>query len=207
MLNLFISLFFSGPELFSKWVGESEKAVRDLFKRARAVSPSIVFFDEIDALGASRGEGGSKVGERVLAQLLTEMDGVESLAGVTVLAATNRPDMMDRALLRPGRLDRVVYVPLPDLDTRRKVLSIHTAGMPVADTLDLDSVARRTDGYSGAELAAVCNEAALAALEEHSDASLVSEKHFESALATVKPRIQASLLRIYDEFREANTKS
>ena len=195
-----------GPELFSKWVGESEKAVRDLFRRARSVAPSIVFFDEIDALGASRGGGGSRVGERVLAQLLTEMDGVESLVGVTVLAATNRPDMMDRALLRPGRLDRVVYVPLPDLETRQQVLRIHTSKMPV-ENVDLHDIADRTAGYSGAELAAVCNEAALAALEEESEAAVVTSRHFEKALSLVKPRIQNELLKIYDEFQKDHDKS
>ena len=192
--------------MFSKWVGESEKAVRDLFRRARAVAPSIVFFDEIDALGASRGEGGSKVGERVLAQLLTEMDGVESLVGVTVLAATNRPDMMDQALLRPGRLDRVVYVPLPDLETRKHILRIHTSKMPVKD-LNLDRIAEVTSGYSGAELAALCNESALAALEESSLSDTVTEKHFEKGLQTVKPRIQKEFLRIYDEFQKDHDKT
>lgn len=199
-------LSIKGPELFSKWVGESEKAVRELFRRARSVAPSIVFFDEIDALGGARGEGGSKVGERVLAQLLTEMDGVESLVGVTVLAATNRPDMMDRALLRPGRLDRVIYVPLPDLETRKQVLRIHSARVPVAG-LNTAELAARTEGYSGAELAAVCNEAALAALEEFSDANFVTEKHFNKALLVIKPRIQDDLLRIYDEFRKDHDKS
>ena len=133
--------------------------MREVFRRARAVAPSIVFFDEIDALGGARGGGGggSKVGERVLAQLLTEMDGVVSLTGVTVVAATNRPDMIDKALLRPGRLDRVVYVSLPDLATRRQVLDIHTRSMPLAEGVDLEQLALDTEGYSGAELAAVCN--------------------------------------------------
>ena len=179
--------------------------MRDLFRRARAVAPSIVFFDEIDALGASRGGGNSKVGERVLAQLLTEMDGVESLVGVTVLAATNRPDLMDQALLRPGRLDRVVYVPLPDRATRQHVLRIHTRNMPVTG-VDFEQLADSTTNYSGAELAAICNEAALAALEEVDNAECVSATHFDKALAVVKPRIPKELLQIYDQFQIVHEK-
>ena len=194
-------LSIKGPELFSKWVGESERAVREIFKKARQVRPSILFFDEIDAVGGSRGEGGGKVGDRVLAQLLTEMDGVEGLAGVTVVAATNRPDMMDQALLRPGRLDRVVLVPLPDLATRRKVLEVHTRNKPLTDQVDLESVALSTEGYSGAEIAAVCNEAALAALEENVAASEVNQKHFQIALSNLKPRISKDLFAIYDKFQ------
>merc|ERR1712211_28565 len=180
-----------GPELFSKWVGESERAVREVFRKARQVKPAIIFFDEIDAVGGSRGGGGGggKVGDRVLAQLLTEMDGVESLTGVTVVAATNRPDMMDTALLRPGRLDRVVFVPLPDLDTRKKVLTVHTRNIPVSKDLNLEEIAIRTEGYSGAEIAAVCNEAALSALEENVDTQVVEGMHFKLSLQSIKPRI------------------
>eukprot|EP00090_Calanus_glacialis_P026694 TRINITY_DN41968_c0_g1_i1.p1 TRINITY_DN41968_c0_g1~~TRINITY_DN41968_c0_g1_i1.p1 ORF type:complete len:827 (-),score=300.90 TRINITY_DN41968_c0_g1_i1:33-2513(-) len=196
-------LSIKGPELFSKWVGESERAVREVFRKARQVKPSIVFFDEIDAIGGARGGGGGggKVGDRVLAQLLTEMDGVEGLVGVTVVAATNRPDMMDQALLRPGRLDRVVYVPLPDMETRRKVLDVHTRSIPLCSSVDLNMVAARTEGYSGAEVAAVCNEAALAALEESVTANVVTETHFETALSNLKPRISAELFSVYDKFQ------
>ena len=203
-------LSIKGPELFSKWVGESERAVREVFRKARQVKPSIVFFDEIDAVGGSRGGsgGGGRVGDRVLAQLLTEMDGVESLAGVTVVAATNRPDMMDPALLRPGRLDRVVYVPLPDLDTRRRVLEVHTRKIPVGDSVNLETVAERTEGYSGAEIAAVCNEAALAALEEDVNTDTVTEAHFQTALNNLKPRISQNLFEIYKKFQsEHNNKA
>lgn len=122
-----------GPELFSKWVGESERAVREVFRKARQVAPSIIFFDEIDALGGERSSGSStSVQERVLAQLLTELDGVTPLGDVTVLAATNRPDRIDKALLRPGRLDRIVYVPLPDEETRREIFKIKLCKMPVS---------------------------------------------------------------------------
>ena len=203
-------LSIKGPELFSKWVGESERAVREVFRKARQVKPSIVFFDEIDAVGGSRGGdgGGSRVGDRVLAQLLTEMDGVESLAGVTVVAATNRPDMMDPALLRPGRLDRVVHVPLPDLDTRRRVLEVHTRKIPLGDCVNLETVAERTEGYSGAEIAAVCNEAALAALEDDVNTERVTDKHFQTALANFKPRLSQSLFDIYKKFQsEHNNKA
>ena len=199
-------LSIKGPELFSKWVGESERAVREVFRKARQVKPSIVFFDEIDAIGGSRGGGGGggKVGDRVLAQLLTEMDGVEGLTGVTVVAATNRPDMMDPALLRPGRLDRVVYVPLPDLDTRRKVLEVHTRRIPTSDNVDLEFVADNTEGYSGAEIAAICNEAALAALEQDVNITEVNQKHFEIALNNLKPRISKDLFKIYEKFQSDN---
>merc|ERR1719348_1182099 len=201
-------LSIKGPELFSKWVGESERAVREVFRRARQVKPSIVFFDEIDAIGGARGGGAGKVGDRVLAQLLTEMDGVEGLQGVTVVAATNRPDMMDTALLRPGRLDRVVFVPLPDLDTRMKVIAVHTRKIPISKDLNLEMIARRTEGYSGAEIAAVCNEAALSALEENVNIDEVTGKHFQIALNNLKPRISKDLFKIYDKFQsDHNNKS
>lgn len=123
---------FLGPEIFSKWVGESERAIREVFRKARQVAPSIVFFDEIDAIGGERTTGSNaSVQERVLAQLLTELDGVTPLGDVTILAATNRPDKMDKALLRPGRLDRIVYVPLPDNNTRREIFNLKFIKMPV----------------------------------------------------------------------------
>lgn len=202
-------LAVKGPELFSKYVGESEQAVRALFRKARRVSPCIIFFDEIDALGSQRGGGGgSKVGDRVLSALLTEMDGIEQLKNVTIVAATNRPDMIDSALMRPGRLDRRVYVPLPDKATRLQVFAIHTKRKPLADNVDLETMAERTEGYSGAEIASICNTAALKALEEAVEddakaASLVTWDHFEAALKAVRPRITQSLIKIYDVFHEA----
>jgi len=211
-------LAIKGPELFKKYVGESEQAVRLLFKRARRVAPCIIFFDEIDALGSERGtSGSSKVGDRVLAQMLTEMDGIEQLKDVIVIAATNRPDMIDKALIRPGRLDRLVYVPLPDKQTRLKIFQIHTRKKPLEDTIDLENLASRTEHYSGAEIAEICNEAALATLEEtlksadekndEKQNDVVCQRHFDEALDRVKPRLNSSLLSIYDKFRASRNTS
>ncbi|NWR86150.1 SPAT5 protein, partial [Furnarius figulus] len=147
-------LAVKGPELMNKYVGESERAVREIFRKARAVSPSILFFDEIDALAVERGNssGAGNVADRVLAQLLTEMDGIEQLKDVTILAATNRPDMIDKALLRPGRIDRIVYVPLPDAATRREIFKLHFQSMPVSDEVCLAELVEHTHKYSGAEV-------------------------------------------------------
>jgi AAA family ATPase len=194
-------LAVKGPELFSKWVGESERAVATLFRRARAAAPAIIFFDEIDALAAKRAggaEGGSGgVGARVLSQLLHEMDGVQPLTSVLVVAATNRPDMVDPALLRPGRFDSLIHVGLPDEPGRRQVLEIHTRAMPLGDDVCLDTLAAQTEGYSGAELAALCREAALAALEESEDARTVSGRHMERARTLVVPRTSAQTLAYF----------
>ncbi|XP_076595146.1 ATPase family gene 2 protein homolog A [Chaetodon auriga] len=200
-------LAVKGPELLSKYVGESERAVREVFRKARAVAPSIVFFDEIDALASERGSssGSGGVGDRVLAQLLTEMDGIEQLRDVTVLAATNRPDMIDKALMRPGRLDRIVFVPLPDAPTRREIFSLQFHNMPVAQNVSLDELVTRTNKYSGAEITAVCREAALLALQEDIKAVHVEARHFESALNAVKPRIPDSLIQSYISYQQQHS--
>ncbi|XP_053544174.1 ribosome biogenesis protein SPATA5 isoform X1 [Ictalurus punctatus] len=192
-----------GPELLSKYVGESERAVREVFRKARAVAPSIVFFDEIDALAVERSSSSrsSGVADRVLAQLLTEMDGIEQLKDVTVLAATNRPDMIDKALMRPGRLDRIVYVPLPDAATRREIFSLQFRKMPVHPSVHLEDLVTRTERYSGAEITAVCREAALFALQEDIKAEHITVSHFESALTVIKPRVPDSLLRLYTDYQ------
>ncbi|KAM9849540.1 ATPase family gene 2 protein homolog A [Aulostomus maculatus] len=197
-------LAIKGPELLSKYVGESERAVREVFRKARAVAPSIVFFDEIDALASERGSssGSGGVGDRVLAQLLTEMDGIEQLRNVTVLAATNRPDMIDKALMRPGRLDQIVYVPLPDAPTRREIFSLQFRNMPVAENVSLDTLVTRTNKYSGAEITAVCREAALLALQEDIKAQHIQAGHFERALNAVKPRVPDSLIQSYISYQE-----
>ncbi|KAG1665840.1 hypothetical protein FOA52_005875 [Chlamydomonas sp. UWO 241] len=183
-------LSIKGGELFSKFVGESEKAISSLFARARAASPSVIFFDEIDALAGTRGDGGDSsgtggLGDRVLSQLLMEMDGLQARARVIVLAATNRPDRVDPALLRPGRFDRLVHVPPPDGAGRAAVLVVHTRHTPMGEDVDLGALAQACTGYSGADLAALVREAALAALQESLDADVVAARHFEAARALV----------------------
>ncbi|XP_077717245.1 ATPase family gene 2 protein homolog A isoform X4 [Canis aureus] len=154
-------LAIKGPELMNKYVGESERAVREIFRKARAVSPSIIFFDELDALAIERGSssGAGNVADRVLAQLLTEMDGIEQLKDVTILAATNRPDRIDKALMRPGRIDRIIYVPLPDAATRREILNLQFHSMPISNDVNLDELIFQTDTYSGAEICFRLDEA------------------------------------------------
>jgi SpoVK/Ycf46/Vps4 family AAA+-type ATPase len=193
-----------GPELFSKWVGESERAVRDVFRRARAAAPSVVFFDEIDALGIERGSS-SNVGDRVLSQLLSELDGIdreESLVNdVTIVAATNRPDILDKALMRPGRMDRLVYVSPPDHASRVDIISLQLKRMANDLTEEqVKNMANRTDGYSGAELVAMCREAAYQALRQDLNCEKVMLEHFEKALASVKPRITREMLSFYESF-------
>ncbi|KAM9236768.1 ATPase family gene 2 protein homolog A [Leptosomus discolor] len=197
-------LAVKGPELMNKYVGESERAVREIFRKARAVSPSILFFDEIDALAVERGNssGAGNVADRVLAQLLTEMDGIEQLKDVTILAATNRPDMIDKALLRPGRIDRIIYVPLPDAATRGEIFKLHFRSMPVSDEVCLAELIQRTQKYSGAEITAVCREAALLALQEDIHAKSIMGRHFRYALTVVTPRIPDSLIQFYADYQQ-----
>jgi AAA family ATPase len=200
-----------GPELLSKWLGDSEKAIQTLFRRARAVAPSIVFFDEIDALATRRGVGGSSgVNERVLSQLLTELDGggrdnsSASLftSRVIVVAATNRPDILDDALMRPGRIDRKIYVPPPDADSRRQIFDGQFKKFPCAEVFDLTSLVEITSGFSGAEVVAVCSEAALAAIEEKKES--VEFSHVLKAIKATKPQITSAVLSFYEEFYKAN---
>jgi transitional endoplasmic reticulum ATPase len=183
----------NGPELFDRYVGESERAVRDLFATARENAPSIVFFDEIDAISPKRRGDDTGAGERVVSQLLTELDGLEPLTDVAVVAATNRRDAIDRALLRPGRIETAVETPLPDRAARREILGIHATGTPTTGGVDLDALADRTEGYSGGDLAALVREAAMVAIEDGivgEDASggvAVDAEHFERALAKTEP--------------------
>ncbi|XP_004941261.3 ATPase family protein 2 homolog isoform X6 [Gallus gallus] len=197
-------LAVKGPELMNKYVGESERAVREIFRKARMVSPSILFFDEIDALAVERGNssGAGNVADRVLAQLLTEMDGIEQLKDVTILAATNRPDMIDKALLRPGRIDRIIYVPLPDAATRGEIFRLHFRSMPVSEEICLAELIQRTHKYSGAEITAVCREAALLALQEDINAKCIMGRHFRDALTVVTPRIPDSLIQFYADYQQ-----
>ncbi|MFL6401166.1 MAG: CDC48 family AAA ATPase [Nitrososphaeraceae archaeon] len=167
----FISV--KGPELISKWVGESEKGVREIFRKARQAAPCIIFFDELDAVAPRRGrsEGDAHVTERVISQMLTEMDGLEDLKGVVVIGATNRPDIIDEALLRPGRFDRILEVPLPDKEARKQILGIHTKRKPLDYTVNIDKLIELTEGYTGADIAAITNAAAMSAIKEYIEAS------------------------------------
>ena len=195
----FISI--KGPELLSKWVGESEKGVREVFRKARQAAPCIVFFDEIDAIAPTRGLGSdSHVTERVISQLLTEMDGLEVLSNVIIIAATNRPDIIDAALLRPGRFDRLLYVPPPEKEARMQILKIHTSKKPLADDVNIDSLANQTEGYTGADIAALASAAVMLALREHiekykdpkkaesaKNELKVHMKNFEEAMKKIRP--------------------
>lgn len=194
----FISV--KGPGLLSKWVGESEKHMREVFKKAKQASPSIIFFDEIDALAKMRGsgEGGSsEVGNRVVSQLLGEMSGLEELHDVVVIAATNRPDIIDPALLRPGRFDRQMLVPEPEEDARKKIFEIHTETMPLDKKVNLKKLAKKTDGYSGADIEAVCREAALNSMREDREAAKVKMKHFKEALDEIGPSLSDEMKNYY----------
>ncbi|MFH1779926.1 MAG: CDC48 family AAA ATPase [Candidatus Micrarchaeota archaeon] len=182
----FISI--RGPELLSKWVGESEKGVREIFRKARTASPSIVFIDELDAIAPSRGSGESNhVMERVVNTLLAEMDGLSALKDVVVIATTNRAELLDPALLRPGRFDKLVEVPNPDVTSREQILKVHTAKMPLDKSVDLRDLAKQTEGYSGADLEALCREAGMSALREDINAVIVNSKHFKLALSAMRP--------------------
>ena len=195
----------NGPEIASKWLGESEKAIRQIFKKARQMSPCILFFDEIDAVAPKRGQDGSGAWERVVNQLLTSMDGMEKLDNVIVMGATNRPDMIDPALLRPGRFDKKILIGLPDYDARRRVLEVHTSKMPMLG-VSLDDLAQRTDGYVGADLAELCREAGMCAYREDKRASFISMRHFEEALKTVKPSVSDEDMKAYREAEKEMTR-
>jgi transitional endoplasmic reticulum ATPase len=196
----FISI--KGPELLSKWVGESEKGVREVFRKARQAAPCIVFFDEIDAIAPNRGGMGSDshVTERVISQLLTELDGLEVLSNVIIIAATNRPDIIDAALLRPGRFDRLLYVPPPDKESRIQIFKIHTSKKPLADDVNIETLAAHTEGYTGADIAALASAAVMLALRVHIEKYKdpkkaesakkelkINMKNFEEAMKKIRP--------------------
>lgn len=187
----------NGPELTSKWMGESEKAIRQIFKRAKQMAPCIIFFDEIDSITPKRGTRAENASiERMVNQILTSMDGIEGLENVTVMAATNRPDMMDPALLRPGRFDKMILIGKPDLESRLRILEVHTKDMPLIN-VDLIDIAELTDGYVGADLQAVCREAGMAAFHENPNAKYVDRKHFMSALDIIKPSVDPKIMDEY----------
>ncbi|MEM0083600.1 MAG: CDC48 family AAA ATPase, partial [Candidatus Nezhaarchaeales archaeon] len=200
----FISI--KGPEIFSKWVGESERAIREIFRKARQAAPCVVFIDEIDAIAPRRGGdiGDAHVTDRVVNQLLTELDGIEELRGVVVIAATNRPDIVDPALLRPGRFDRLIYVPPPDARAREEIFKIHLRGKPLGADVNIQKLVSLTEGYTGADIAALCNTAAMIALRDflskysepeeakkHVDELKITSLHFDEALKKVKPMSKA----------------
>ena len=212
----FISV--KGPELLSKWVGESERGVREVFRKARQAAPCIVFFDEIDSIVPPRGRDlGSNVTERVVSQILTELDGLDSLKDVVVVAATNRPDMVDPALMRPGRIDRILYIPNPDKEAREAILAIHTRGMPLAEDIDMDKLAEQMENYSGADIAATCQAASQIAIHEHlekysdpeeameqKDELKVEMEHFRQAFNKVKSSSYQKATIFWDQNKDAN---
>ena len=183
----FISV--KGPELLSKWVGESEKGVREVFRKAKQAAPTVIFFDEIDAIASTRSgnDGDSGVTKRVVNQLLTEMDGLEELEDVAIIAATNRPDILDAGLMRPGRFDRHIQVKEPDEEARLSIFEVHTKDMPLASDVDLKKLAKNTDGYVGADIEAVCREAAMLTLRDDLESSEIPYKYFKEAIEKVKP--------------------
>jgi transitional endoplasmic reticulum ATPase len=196
----FISI--KGPELFSKWVGESEKGIREVFRKGRSAAPSIIFFDELDSVAPRRGMGSDDSGasEHVISQLLTEMDGIEALVNVVVIGASNRPDMIDPAILRPGRFDRLIFVPAPDHATRLQILKIHTRNMPLAEGVDVDQITRQAAGYSGADMEAVCREAGLISLRRDIETKSVTMQDFRDALERVKPSMTSEMENWYQGF-------
>jgi len=211
----FISV--KGPEVLSKWVGESEKIIREIFRKARQAAPCVIFFDEIDAIAPERGSDVNRVTDRIVNQLLTEMDGMQPLENVIVIGATNRPELLDKALLRPGRFDKIIYVPPPDKEARKAIFKVHTRNMPLADDVDLDKLAEMTENYVGADIEAVCREAAMNALrrvlgdlenaetkdnrEEVLKQVKVTMEDFKQALKKVSPTITDDLKRYYENIR------
>ncbi len=200
-----------GPELLSKWVGESEKGIRKIFEKARQASPAIIFFDEIDSIASRRvAEESSKVHESVVNQLLTELDGLEELNEVVVIAASNRPDIIDTALLRPGRFDRIILASVPDAKSRREILEVHLKGVPIAKDVQKQDLIDKMNNYVGADIEAVVREAAMLALRESIDCKEVKMKHFEEALKKVRPSASKEIGEMYKElegqFRSARAK-
>ncbi|MDR0471639.1 MAG: CDC48 family AAA ATPase [Nitrososphaerota archaeon] len=198
----FISI--KGPEVFSKWVGESEKAIREVFRKARMAAPAVIFLDEIDSLTPKRGlgMGDSGMTERVISQLLTEMDGITTLQDIVVIAATNRPDMVDNAVIRPGRLDRLIYVPEPDEKSRLQIFQIYTKNMPTSPDVDLNQLSTQTKYYSGADIESLCREAAMHSLRRDINSQTVTMKDFQDAMKEMGPSITPDMEKWYKSFMQ-----
>ena len=198
-----------GPEIFSKWVGESERSVREIFRKARQAAPSIIYFDEIDAISSSRGEfQGTHIYDSIVNQILVEMDGIENKKGIVVIASTNRPDLVDPALLRPGRFDRLLYVIAPDYDARLKILKVHTKNMPLAKDISLKNIAQITEGYSGADLENLCREAGMNAIREKmNDLEKIELKHFEKAMEKIKSTLSKEVVERHEQLAKQITES
>ncbi|TFF98507.1 MAG: AAA family ATPase [Promethearchaeota archaeon] len=195
----FISI--KGPEIFSKWVGESEKAIREIFRKARQAAPSIIYFDEIDAISSGRGSSETThTFASIVNQILVEMDGIENRKGIITIGSTNRPDIVDPALLRPGRFDRLIFVEAPDRESRKKILKVHTQNMPLADDVSLDKIAVETEGYSGADIENLCREAGMQAIREQMEKlETIELRHFEKAMDKIKSTLTKGLISRYEE--------
>ncbi len=198
----FISI--KGPELLSKWVGESEKAVREIFRKAKLASPCIIFFDELDSIAPRRGSGGSDSGvtERVISQLLTELDGLSQAKDIIMIAATNRPDILDPALMRPGRIDRLSYVPPPAVLDREEIFKIFTEGMPLDKDVNLKKLSEKTEYFTGADIESLCREAAIHSLREDIRADIIKNHHFETALEEMHPSASKEVCESYEKFED-----
>jgi AAA family ATPase len=195
-------LAVKGAEILSMYVGESERALREVFRKARAASPSIIFFDEIDAIASKRGSS-SHGGVNVLTTLLNEMDGIEELRNVLVIAATNKPDVLDHALMRPGRLDNILYIGPPDFEARREIITIWSSKSVVHPEVDFDKLAAKMEGYSGAEIVSICETAGEAALDEEEEtgkAGEIMQSHFEYAMRQVRRQITKAITSEYEQW-------
>jgi transitional endoplasmic reticulum ATPase len=193
-----------GSDILSKWYGESEKHIAEIFKKARQVAPVIIFLDELDALAPVRGsaEGEPHVTERIVNQLLSELDGLEELRGVVIIGATNRPDIIDPALLRPGRFDEMILVPVPDPKTRSEIFKVHTKKMALADDVNTGELVRITENFTGADIAAVCKKAGRFAMRENINAEKVSQKHFLGAVEDTGPSVNPDIMSYYEKLKD-----
>ncbi|MBT3324062.1 CDC48 family AAA ATPase [archaeon] len=197
-------ILVKGPELLNKWVGESEKGIREIFKKARQVSPTIIFFDEIDSIAKKRGRGNrDSVTEKMVNTLLTEMDGLEELNDVVVIAATNRPDILDPALLRPGRFDRILLTPLPSEEARKEIFKIHTKNMPLSKDVIISKLTKETENYVGSDIESVCREAGMIALRNDIKASEITMANFEEAVKNSKASIRTEDMKRYKDIEES----